>query len=339
MSRALDKGVKEALKCGGYEKIYQDIAEALTQRLEEPLDIELLGPSHPLEPDINFLQDENAIAIPKLRLVQAFIPAYQKLQIFTSQRDICKRSKELLDATAVLLLMDPENLTAVNIRKQLQSVQCLDPDPEDETEVLDKELYFTDSLLTSRLHRHTKSPTLWNHRRWIMKCFKELNEKKHRCLDFSKHFKVIFVSGERHPRNYYAWCHARYLITTFDPDLLHLATILEDTKKWCFNHHDDVSGWMFLMFLLERNKEHVQPVINETIRRVKSFTWRNESVWHFLRLMAAAGHCQEEILHTLEGLQKGAGSDKRTLDQAASYLRPNPVDLQPCPKTRKTPTP
>jgi hypothetical protein len=129
---------------------------------------------------------------------------------------------------------------------------------------------------------------------------------------------IIFVSGERHPRNYYAWCHARYLISTTEPDPktteLTRARLIPVTKQWCLGHHDDISGWMFLMVLLVEPGEAVA-IIGETLKVVESFHWRNESVWYFLHNMLATEAVADvhgsEARRIKEALLQGTGADSK----------------------------
>ncbi|OAA78345.1 Protein prenyltransferase [Akanthomyces lecanii RCEF 1005] len=216
--------------------------------------------------------------------------------------------EELLRATSVILLLDPEHMTAVNARKRyIRHVK--EQNPQELGDALDAELYIIDSLLTSRLHRHTKSPTLWGHRQWIL----ELCIDRQRPVDslLTALEKLIFVSAERHPRNYYAWCHARYLLglasrrsqgqSTADGDAqgqqqqpasANPEKIPQTVKNWCFSHPDDISGWSFLTVLVEQQQQHPQAttttapaLFSETLHLAEAFSWRGESVWYFLRNM------------------------------------------------------
>jgi protein prenyltransferase alpha subunit repeat containing protein 1 len=162
--------------------------------------------------------------------------------------------------------------------------------------------------------------------------------------------RVISVAAERHPRNYYAWLHARYLTnalsetaataaasvsregdkdkdtdTDVDDDL---AGMLEVAKNWALRHHDDISGWAFLMFFLDRHPEYAGQVLSETARLAASFHWRNESVWYFLRNMAARAWCdwdwregvEATRLALLDGAERGSDGE-RILEQAASWIQ------------------
>ncbi|RFU80723.1 hypothetical protein TARUN_1492 [Trichoderma arundinaceum] len=326
MSRALDDDVKRAIKQGDHERIFARIADALSQRLPELLEIEMLGRSHTADGDTILLQDGPAIAVPKLRLVQAFIFARKLLhRPVGAMRNETSRDGDASRATAVMLLMDPEHLTAANTRKRLLQATIkagVDVEPR-----LRDELYFVDSLLTSRLHRHTKSPTLWGHRQWLMQRFQDHGLE----IDAVSTLKtVISVAAERHPRNYYAWLHARYLANAVSEAGSRggLSGMLEAAQKWAVSHHDDVSGWAFLMFFLDRHPEYAGPVLSETTRLAASFHWRNESVWYFFRNISSRPWCdrgcREGVESTRLALLRGAEKDphgKKILEQASSWIQ------------------
>ncbi|KAF5024974.1 hypothetical protein F66182_2925 [Fusarium sp. NRRL 66182] len=322
MSRALDQGLKESLKHGSHDSVFLEISSVLTEPSKELLEIELLGKSHVLDPSSTVLRDHNAIAIPKLRLVQAFVAARKLLLKFLEDNRSVSRD-EISRSTAVILLMDPEHLTAANTRKRLITTKSQQGDFAD---TLEFEKHFVDSLLTSRLHRHTKSPTLWNHRRWLMDrfCLHDMDIPAEDDIA-----RIIMISGERHPRNYYAWCHARYLTKTFittSPNAEKvLSRAITTTQKWCFAHHNDISGWQFLAFLLEKHPVETSCTFRETLKFAGSFTWRNESVWYFLRCIAgwgATNHDLEEfelLRRTLWESAAQGGMERRTLERAEQW--------------------
>lgn len=328
MSRALDKGVKEALKNGDHRKVFADISSVLTRPSSTLIEIELLGREHILD-ESSFLQDDNAIAIPKLRLVQAFIVA-RKIFIAYLRGVYIGSVEDVLRATAVILLMDPEYLTAANTRKRILKKSMTNK--EDIKAALRREKHLVDSLLTSRLHRHTKSPNLWSHRRWLMEQFRAQGVDADAADDLRA---VIMVSGERHPRNYYAWCHARYTINTTvlsTPESgASLSRIIADTKKWAFSHHDDISGWQFLLFLLDKQPDEASAVVQETLQLTRSFKWRNESVWYFLRYIVAPMTQEDELraefARLRESLWESAGEEsweRRTLEDAERWASMSP---------------
>jgi hypothetical protein len=110
MSRALDPGTASSTSNLYAQEIYNDISKALSLCAQSLIEIEFLGKSHPLPPGTNFLIDGNNIAVSKAKLVQAFLVARRILFSYVQNCPDDKIS-EFQDATAVILLMDPEHLT------------------------------------------------------------------------------------------------------------------------------------------------------------------------------------------------------------------------------------
>jgi hypothetical protein len=324
MSRALDPEVIAALKHGDHAQIYKDISTCLLG-IDEPHEIEILGRSYPLTPGENLVRDGVAVGIPKLRLVQAFFVARKIIMDDDASRPQALSSDDIGAATAVMLLMDPEHLTAANARKRRLLRDLLDgarlPDRDRARHadgVVRREICFVDSLLTSPLHRHTKSPVLWSHRRWLVE------EQGRRgiplsCTDVREALsRVVMRAGERHPRNYYAWCHARWLVrqamrpspprqsragpdngavitattttTTTMDDAQVFGDMARHVRDWCFKNSGDISGWCFLLFVLGICAGHdsdlprrVRQEVSELAERMQ---WGNESVVWFLDMAA-----------------------------------------------------
>lgn len=333
MSRALEKSVVASLKSGDSAAAYEAISQVLVnnqddEQHEQLLEIEILGKSHQLEAGTFLLQDGNAVAVSKVGLVQAFFVARKKFRDYldTGSSQSSMSPDDLLAATSVMLLMDPENLTAANARKRLSLSLLGGPtSPERLLSMLRKDGRFIDSLLTSRLHRHTKSPTLWNHRRWLAQMASRHGIHPNVIAVVKD---VVMIAGERHPRNYYAWCHARWL-TSLIPDsqqLTALEELMGATKAWCFRNHTDTSGWSFLHFLLMRlDGSRSAAVLEETARLATSLQWTNESTWVFLRTLAASGATGEKGLalfhEAREALRQKAENTegRRVLEEARSW--------------------
>jgi protein prenyltransferase alpha subunit repeat containing protein 1 len=308
MSRALEPEVIAAVKNGDHAQIYKDISSALLD-FSEPHEIEILGKSFLLLPGQNLVRDGVAIGIPKLRLVQAFFVA-RKIIMDDTCRVQTLPSDNIRAATAVMLLMDPEHLTAANTRKRfllkdLNETQA--PDQARIAEIIRRERCFVDSLLTSPLHRHTKSPCLWSHRRWLVE------EQARRCMHVSSSdvqdtlSRVVMIAGVKHPRNYYAWCHARWLVwqvaqnpqrqsrTGTDDEAAVDTGVFEDiayrVRDWCYRNNGDISGWCFLLFMLGICISHDGGELSRRMRQEVSelaerMQWRNESVVWFLDMAA-----------------------------------------------------
>lgn len=293
MSRALDKDSQISLQKEEAQKVYASLTKELCKPRTELLEIEFLGKSHPLPPGQNFLLEESSIAIPKIKLVQAFTiarPILFKYNQKCLEKELGKEvEEELRNATAIILLMDPEHLTAANTRKRI-ILSNLKNSKVDIKTLINLELQFVNSFLTARLHRHTKSPTLWSHRRWILSLSFSHSPPigpHSQPYNILQDFKtVILIAADRHPKNYYAWSHARWLIEKFEIDEKPLIPLIQD---WALRNPSDTSGFSFLYFLLSppyaavERREVYKKVLDLTI----SFRWSYESVWVFLRTLAA----------------------------------------------------
>lgn len=296
MSRALDKETVASLQSIDTHAVYNDIIQGLCQERTQLLEIELLGKSHEIPAGQNYLLEENSIAIPKAKLVQAFVVARQ-IFFHLIKKGLGETPDELRDATAILLLMDPENLTAANARKRL--IQSYIKDRKEEVQLaLKKELLFVDSCLTARLHRHTKSPTLWSHRRWVL----QICQSVHMEYDIQRDLRaVVLVAAERHPRNYYAWSHMRWLVQTIGVKDTERNETLLVVNDWCLRHPSDTSGFSFLLFFLAsfggpKDSSRIEAstrVFQDVLDLATSFKWTHESVWVFLRTLAASGEVAE----------------------------------------------
>lgn len=287
MSRALESEVAASIKSGDPLTAYHAISELLDPRpAGDLLELEILGRSHPFPEGCYVLQDGCAAAVSKLGLVQAFLVA-KKILASHFNGSAPQKDDKLLAATAVMLLMDPEHLTAANTRKRVLKKK-VSSEPCSATSVsLNAEKHFLDSMFTSRLHRHTKSPTLWAHLQWLLCEFISFGIPIN---GFSDLAKVIFVAGERHPRNYYAWNHARFLIK--GGLLPPTDEVLARVMKWCSQHHTDTSGWSFMYFLLRNMGPASLPsaclVFGQTLALAESLRLTNEALWIFLRTLAAS---------------------------------------------------
>ena len=313
MSRALDPEILQSIPDDDPRTVYKAIVEALSTRTEGHLEIEFLGKSHPLPPGCNALIDGDSIAIPKAKLVQAFVVA-RKLFVELVAEDSNSQDSALRDATAVILLMDPEHLTAANARKRIiqrakENIGRSNGSTEELETILAAELLFIDSYLTSRLHRHTKSPTLWAHRRWVLEVVKNVHKLSDREV-FTYLTTIVMVSAERHPRNYYAWSHMRWLLQEFHsnntlPEHVPQVTAFDNSKllsvvkAWCLAHPGDTSGYSFLLFCLSRipnsddRRRASSAVCAEVLRVSIAFKWTHESIWAFLRTVVASGYVED----------------------------------------------
>ncbi|OIW27552.1 hypothetical protein CONLIGDRAFT_682585 [Coniochaeta ligniaria NRRL 30616] len=297
------------------------------------MEIEVLGQTM-FPPRVFALRDGPAIAVNKSGLRAAYFEALEDVGVFSHANDADQAPAEhdnvaeKLNSLAVLVLMQPEYLTAINLRKSLLvSVSAEDgPGLTRYRGLVRLEKKFIDSLLTSPLNKHNKSPTLWSHRRWLVPRLVQFG-----LMDILRDLtEVVMVAGEKHPRNYYAWHHARYLMTLVDWNREETGRdVLRAVLDWCKRHHDDTSGWSFLQSLLSTEgryeQESVSRVLKDVLGLAYSLRWTNESVWVFLRTIAASKLSREpeyhEFLRTVAALEAGIEDEraKKVLRTGAAW--------------------
>ncbi|KAI9849577.1 MAG: hypothetical protein M1838_000119 [Thelocarpon superellum] len=317
---------------------YRSIAECFQARTGKVLELEILPsafqPSPTTQPS-SVLVDGCSVGVFKQALIQALPHARAAFQVLDDRR--LPIGDAVLNASHVLLLFDPEFLTAANARKrrllalkaaadrpgqgQGQGQGALHRAVRDEMAVLD-------SFFTSPLHRHTKSPTLWHHRRWIVSTFypelRHAPEKAEEPVEAEQGFHdaelaVVIKAGERHPKNYYAWTYARWLLTfllrssSTTPSLLVeqsiLSTATDKVTDWCLRNPSDVSGWDFLWYLLGWKAPSTSPppalpisaptpptqprsrkyeLLEHILNVAMTYEWTHEAAWAFLRTAIAS---------------------------------------------------
>jgi len=274
---------------------YNDLIAALNSRLSTgPLGVEVLPDIQSLPAGSRVQIVENTIGVPKKVLQKAFITAHQ---IFFHHLDALEQNVEaILDASSVILLFDPEHLTAANARKRI-SLEYRTHSHSEQMQRLSDELWLTEFLLTSRLKRHNKSPTLWSHRKWIMKNFDASKVMMTaEGLDENEVRVLIPLSAENHPRNYYAWDYLRWWITSRpqrgNTNNLHsdMPTLVRIYQDWCLKHTSDTSAWSFLLWLLMSRSLYTvsglklqAEVGKKVLDCATSMKLKNESLWLFLK--------------------------------------------------------
>ncbi|CAF9941484.1 MAG: hypothetical protein ALECFALPRED_009161 [Alectoria fallacina] len=263
-----------------YDDAYAQLIGAFHSSPPTLLEIEILPSSFP--PQI--LHESSAVGIPKSLLVSLYLKARKTFFDHVSSRD-SNLYHAALQSTTIMLLFDPNHLTAANFRKRhiqrFSGKQTEDAyngrGAENLAKAVQQELRFLESLVTSPLSAHAKSSTLWAQRLWIVQNFFQLAVGEHVTdeaiqMENARHgirnlwdeeLVSVMKAGERHPRNYYAWHYARelfWLVHTRRPELAEGTQsdwkLLGDSSglvhRWCLMHPRDISGWAFLVFALEQ---------------------------------------------------------------------------------------
>jgi hypothetical protein len=246
----------------------------------------------------------------------------------TNQSDELLQS--VFDATFIILLYDPEHLTAANYRKRRLLSRLAESRGRNEFRYdidndIRQELHFLDSILTSPLHRQSKSPTLWYHRWWLLSAF-SLQAKvtvNIRVELLNAETSSILAAAERHSNNYYAWQHFRRVLLLKEdlsstPLLFKSGgqhQLLNRISEWCFRNPSDTSGWSALLTLLDGktvSRSVAEEKVSEMISFASQISWEQEALWTAIRtairpgFLLPEGVCEEKLRQVRE-LAKGKG--------------------------------
>lgn len=318
---------------------YDALSSYLQAHNNQIIEIEVLPPA--IQPPNGLLMHDGlSVGIPKKILALAYVEARKRF--FHNVKDEDSQSLAL-QATKVMLLFDPEHLTAANFRKRrlvtLQAGTTLE-DKLAFRKSVKYEFCFLDSILTSPLHRQSKSPTLWHHRFWLLellgpKSLKGIPE------DFWRtELRSVCKSGERHPKNYYAWQYARKLVMMVD-GMDATFEFARSIKDWCCKHPSDISGWSCLTFIIP----HVEPpaerqdLVREVLDYAINLRSEHESLWVFIRTILAEKTLQDGQIKLVSMLRdydqelKSADGQcalsvriRQTLDWITKYGTPDTPD-------------
>lgn len=343
--------VSKSLPLDQAERAYEAVDGLFARHQNETLEIEILPPldqaAPPQTPAVEFgiLEEESCVGIPKDTLTMAYIHA--KTLFFKLKNDENSDQHAAFNATRVMLLFDPEHITAANYRKK-RLLQLNAPSTETAAKTLQlavhREFILLNSILTSPLHRQTKSPTLWYHRAWLFEnfLFKWVMRSKEALGGFvHAELTAVCISGERHPKNYYAWQYARNLWFLIrinweatgaqGGDLQNLAgACVGQVAEWCRVHPGDISGWSFLAYMLpsvDSTAERTR-IVDQALEYAVNINWQGESLWWFVRTVLAEGTVGDErdaLMRKIGQNQDAEGAAARALKWIQTYQAKSPA--------------
>lgn len=297
---------------------YLELANYFEHHHQEVVSFEILPSSLKPEDGSPLLVDGLAIAVGKKDLVKAFL--YARNVFFGNDLDAygkaCSRQvhgPEKACAARIMLLFDPEHLTASNyLKRRLVSISHSQKRPD----AAKRDLVFLQTLLTSPLHKHSKSPTLWYHRFWLVKTFKQLGMETptrgradrvthtaYKRAQFTTNERIVVLkAADQHAKNYHAFQYFRRLWELLWSDVwireFHFrgdgaaGDIIKRMAKWCRQNPRDISGWTFLIWIccqpnpaghLSKTKAYHLTKITETWK--EKLGWHGDSVDFFLKSM------------------------------------------------------
>lgn len=247
-----------------------------------------------------------AVGVPKALLLSCFLHASEtffsylenhreiRVETYNPDAPMNKGWVAACGATAIILLWEPNHLTAINWRKKAFA------QANEGTRA--NELAFIESLQTSPMPHHAKSSTLWTYRLQLLR----ERAKQDSIATWHEELRIVMIAGERHAKNYHAWEHARQTWRLYydntscansdrsnnDRMKKELGVFNESVgrvHKWCIMHPKDISGWAFLAFLLQSppdesvRLEAVEKIIEDTNCFVEKLDWQGASVRWFLK--------------------------------------------------------
>lgn len=327
------------------DNAFQQLASVFASRGDDILEIEIIPPSL----GSPFLQDGSSVGITKKALVQAYTVARQlfftmllrmtedQLLVNLIIPDSNSSTQADLVTTEIMLLFDCEHLTACNWRKRrLLAALARRHDAPDQLEwlirILKTELTLLQSYQCSPLHRHTKSPTLWSHRLWVLKQLLELEDHGPKALlDLERHeLAVVLRAAELHPKNYYAFTymrqlHALLMKTPVETEngpgrTADLAkALVNPVLDWCLANPRDISGCAFGIFLLQHvpDRQLRADAVSRVLRFARNVGWEGESLWNFVDQAVRQFDLERLVDETFAFDQEKQGSVSATITQSS----------------------
>lgn len=291
--------------------------------LKPPATIEVLpGDASIWIPDVAersrfpFLFTDNNLGIPEKELRRSYLFA---VPIFSAARKaagfhtlenpsnhiMSSMIQDLIDSSAVLILMNPAHQTALNARKQLIVRNLIN---------VRQELEFTAALLSSR--HCCKQGELWYHRRWLFKCIHPTSSSPQGLVadevpdtpnfhlppnDLSVEISLVTRACELYPRNYFGWTHRTICIqsalvpggrsTTSDVFTEIFSKEIISVMQWIESHISDYSAVHHLKNLARLTEDaesgplpdNLLPMIEHALTLVRAFP-EHETLWQYLRI-------------------------------------------------------
>lgn len=176
---------------------------------------------------------------------------------------------DLQAAAAAMLTVNPDFLTAWNIRKSAFLRR-------DVPNKVQSELHFSYLILT----RSPKSADAWAHRNWVL-AKSGISAK----IDMEMELKLAWMAASRAKANYYASVHRVRVLKRLCDDR-HIGAVLEhelsNSRQWLGSHVTDSSGWAYHRFLLtqlqQRNLLDCDDEVEWFTKMEKSYSSKYQNV-------------------------------------------------------------
>ncbi|KAJ3408756.1 Protein prenyltransferase alpha subunit repeat-containing protein 1 [Chytridiales sp. JEL 0842] len=149
---------------------------------------------------------------------------------------------QLCHSSRVLLLINPENYTAWNLRKRLITLGKI---------TLEYDLSLMDLILT----KHPKRAGAWSHRYWLLvRLVEDVTQNSDDSLNgimdkrLRHELSICTMASEKHRMNYHSWTYRGRLRDMLSKEIIHEE--LDAARKWIRSHVSDHCGYMYHISLM-----------------------------------------------------------------------------------------
>ncbi|KIY68093.1 protein prenylyltransferase [Cylindrobasidium torrendii FP15055 ss-10] len=279
-------------------------------------------------PEFPFLLSEGHLGIPQKLLYKLYVFAISVL----SQPKLRITVRDIIAATAVIVLANPAHTTALNTRKTLVLSNDLDPH---------NELTLTRAAILG-CKDMSKQSVIWHHRRWLLQHlhsqvrppFAENTNLAIPCTTLKAELHLIAHACETYPRNYYAWAHRLFCADILSQLVTQQVDGADDIvreefqycMKWIDTHLSDYTAMNYACQFANRfpsvasQPKSPHPLLLQAIALLQTYP-SHEALWMYLRTCI----CIESSMARVEMVKLAEESLRQTensgrLDQCLRYI-------------------
>ncbi|KAG2219945.1 hypothetical protein INT45_010459 [Circinella minor] len=228
-------------------------------------------------PDVNELPPDSQPYYPLIFVESNLGLPFQHYNDLLRETDQAMRKatnpEKIEQASKIMIMLKPDNYTAMNMRKQLiESSQVTIKD----------ELRWIDLIFT--IPKHCKSGVAWHHRQWLFMHPGAADRE----MNLDHELQLCARTGTLHPRNYYAWNYRRWLLES----CMNINYIREkeytEAKAWVERNVSDNSGVHHLACVVKTIAKHGFDEEEEHLNWTRNLIVRfpgHETLWYHLRFL------------------------------------------------------
>jgi len=186
-------------------------------------------------PAVELFESGTKLGIAHRLLKHAFVYSIKRYHVLRALQDQGTESgleAELIRVMRPILIVKGDMPSVLNVRKRMLSLRVLD---------YNEELQFMDVIMTL----HPKSPSLWEHRRLLVKAILAqvgAVDGAASSLLVAKEAEISSRLCAQYPRNYYGWNHRLWLLEAGLGDINFLSKECSAMREWIKRHPSDHSA-------------------------------------------------------------------------------------------------